>query len=267
MAQRTCQYCGVPITGRQRTKCSADACRKAYNNERTARFNAKWKQEHGQRYGAKYNPTRKHTARARQCEACGKTYQTTRPAGRACSLTCRWFISPQTVKSSQLAWHQCRSCLRWLARPGQRHCSAACRERPPAAKAKRRRWVMGVCTRCGSDFVAVDYTFDPRCLPHTCSVLCARREANARRRVRKHDAYVAPVYRQRIFERDRWRCQLCGKKVRRTAKVPHPLAPVIDHIVPLARGGTHEPKNVQCAHYLCNAIKSDGGTDQLLLFG
>ena len=38
--------------------------------------------------------------------------------------------------------------------------------------------------------------------------------------------------------------------------------------VPLADGGTHEPANVQCAHYLCNSVKSDGAAnDQLRLVG
>jgi 5-methylcytosine-specific restriction endonuclease McrA len=41
------------------------------------------------------------------------------------------------------------------------------------------------------------------------------------------------------------------------SKVPDRLAPTIDHIVPLARGGTHEPSNVQSAHFICNALKGD----------
>jgi 5-methylcytosine-specific restriction endonuclease McrA len=33
------------------------------------------------------------------------------------------------------------------------------------------------------------------------------------------------------------------------------MSPTIDHILPLARGGTHEPSNVQAAHFGCNAAK------------
>jgi 5-methylcytosine-specific restriction endonuclease McrA len=49
----------------------------------------------------------------------------------------------------------------------------------------------------------------------------------------------------------------------------HPVSGGSDHIVPLAQGGTHEPANVQCAHFLCNSIKSDSmqTTQQLMLFG
>ena len=95
-----------------------------------------------------------------------------------------------------------------------------------------------------------------------------RAVAKAKRRAVKKSAFVENVYRRKVFERDGWRCQLCRKPVKRDAVVPHPKAPVLDHIIPLAAGGTHEPANVQCAHYLCNSLKGDrGGGEQLLLIG
>jgi 5-methylcytosine-specific restriction endonuclease McrA len=45
------------------------------------------------------------------------------------------------------------------------------------------------------------------------------------------------------------------------------MAPSLDHILPLARGGAHDHSNLQLAHRICNSRKSDKGTDQLLLFG
>jgi 5-methylcytosine-specific restriction endonuclease McrA len=71
-----------------------------------------------------------------------------------------------------------------------------------------------------------------------------------------------------IFERDGWRCQLCGKRTDRTKVHPHPDAPVLDHIVPLSVGGPHEPSNVQCAHSRCNGLKgARAANDQLRLIG
>ncbi|MEO6627619.1 MAG: HNH endonuclease signature motif containing protein [Aquihabitans sp.] len=79
---------------------------------------------------------------------------------------------------------------------------------------------------------------------------------------------MAPVFRYKIYERDGWKCKICRKAVKRDAVVPHPMAPTIDHILPLAAGGTHEPANVQCAHFLCNAQKGDRpADDQLMLIG
>jgi 5-methylcytosine-specific restriction endonuclease McrA len=122
----------------------------------------------------------------------------------------------------------------------------------------------GRCRRCDEFFVML--WNDQPC--RYCSERCQKRDHSSTRRVRKRDAFVEPVYRARIFERDDWRCQICKRKVRRNAVVPHPNAPVLDHITPLADGGTHEPANVQCAHYLCNSIKSAGAAnDQLRLIG
>lgn len=76
------------------------------------------------------------------------------------------------------------------------------------------------------------------------------------------------VWRSRIFERDGWRCQLCRLKVDRRRVVPHPKAPTLDHIIPLAKGGTHEPANVQLACFRCNCLKGDrAASDQLRLIG
>lgn len=122
------------------------------------------------------------------------------------------------------------------------------------------RWVCGICVRCGDSYIAEDYTDTAR----YCSVRCMRRVQRHRYRARKADAYVADVSPSKIYERDGWRCQLCRKKVDRTKTAPHPKAPVVDHVVPLADGGTHEPANVQCAHFLCNSIKGDRGYGQQL---
>ena len=84
-----------------------------------------------------------------------------------------------------------------------------------------------------------------------------RRMRRASRDARKRGAFVAPVYRTQIFARDGYRCLLCGDLLAMRERVPHPLAPTIDHVVPLARGGWHAPDNVQAAHFLCNSRKSD----------
>lgn len=92
--------------------------------------------------------------------------------------------------------------------------------------------------------------------------------ARERRRAKKAAAYIEDVDRQAIFERDGWTCQICQRPLDRTTKVPDLWAPTIDHIVPLARGGTHEPRNCQAAHFSCNARKGHrGGNEQLLLIG
>lgn len=53
-------------------------------------------------------------------------------------------------------------------------------------------------------------------------------------------------------------CGICGQPVDKTLKPPHPLSPVIDHIIPISKGGhPSDLKNLQLAHWQCNRAKSD----------
>lgn len=53
-------------------------------------------------------------------------------------------------------------------------------------------------------------------------------------------------------------CGICGKPVDKALKYPHPLSAVIDHIIPIARGGhPSDLSNLQLAHWTCNRQKSD----------
>lgn len=84
---------------------------------------------------------------------------------------------------------------------------------------------------------------------------------------RRKGARIAPVDREAIYARDNNTCQLCGKKVNMKKRYPDPLSASLDHILPIARGGAHEPRNVQLVHLICNSRKKHTGIDQLRLFG
>lgn len=65
-----------------------------------------------------------------------------------------------------------------------------------------------------------------------------------------------PTFTRRdILERDGWLCQLCMQPIPRDVPARSPVAATVDHIVPLARGGSHEPTNCQAAHRQCNTRK------------
>ena len=68
-----------------------------------------------------------------------------------------------------------------------------------------------------------------------------------------------------IYTRDKWCCRLCGARVNRRLKWPHPKSPSLDHIVPLSTGGADAPANVQLAHLRCNLRKSTRAIGQLWL--
>lgn len=53
-------------------------------------------------------------------------------------------------------------------------------------------------------------------------------------------------------------CGICGQSVERHYKYPHPLSAVIDHIIPVSKGGhPSDIENLQLAHHQCNRQKSD----------
>lgn len=97
--------------------------------------------------------------------------------------------------------------------------------------------------------------------------VCKRKQKGGthRKRARKYGVKYVPIVHREIFERDGWKCQLCGGKVKRKRKEHyHPLMPVLDHIIPISKGGDHVHVNVQCAHASCNERKGDKAKGQQL---
>lgn len=104
-----------------------------------------------------------------------------------------------------------------------------------------------------------------------CSDTCGRRSVKRIRRsaerARLRRVKVENVNPITVFDRDRWRCMLCGVKTPRTLRGTYePNAPELDHIVPLAAGGEHSYRNTQCACRSCNAAKGDRPKGQQRLF-
>jgi len=92
---------------------------------------------------------------------------------------------------------------------------------------------------------------------------------NHRQRARHHGVTYVSVPVADIYERDGYRCQLCGKMCFKVAKYSksdgriHRRSPTIDHIVAMACGGNHEPGNLQTACFECNSRKGARSAGQL----
>lgn len=284
---KKCTRCGLikPLNEFQRDRKAPGGHRARCadcNNAQLREFHRDYRERTGTHYACQ-----DRYKKQKLCESCGESFWTREARIRFCSVACG-----NVGRTSRAYGHECVTCGKTWESPRvqARFCSDACQllaarapraqvvlyEGPPmrilrgqrrvvaalALPALRRRWYAGRCAWCGDWFV-----YDqPQ--TRTCTPRCAKRLAHRQRRAVQRAAFVEAVSPYKIFERDRWRCRLCGKAVRRDATAPHPKAPVIDHIVPLAAGGTHEPANAQCAHFLCNSLKgARGGGEQLLLIG
>lgn len=67
------------------------------------------------------------------------------------------------------------------------------------------------------------------------------------------------------FERNRKKvlasediCAICGQRVDKKLKYPHPMSATVDHVIPVSKGGhPSDISNLQLAHFYCNRQKSD----------
>jgi hypothetical protein len=127
------------------------------------------------------------------------------------------------------------------------YCSLLCR------KLGRRHMdaaTAGECAQCGShiDYLAPANGTSQRLTPVSKRLCdeCRHRSASL---------YMSA---DAVRQRDGDNCHLCGLLVPPTARKPHPLSAEVDHILPIARGGTHDPENLALAHRNCNIVKGDG---------
>lgn len=207
----------------------------------------------------------------RTCDHCGDGFMAHPEAGKwgnvYCSDGCQ-----AIAKSIRFGWgclrhghHSRRACPQCKTERVER------RKRKAAARAERqrapRRWVAGSCLRCGEHFIS---RWHPLWPSRFCSDRCAARHAHNRHRIRRRalikEVRVEDISRTKVFERDGWRCGICGESADSSATVPDPLAPTLDHILPLSLGGEHSYANLQCAHYLCNSRKGNRIESQQLQF-
>lgn len=220
-----------------------------------------------------------HTLVDRVCPTCGQTYQTTEldlREGRKnyCSDDCR---QPVRHKAVEVTCQRCR--IQFMAYPQTKWCEecrkAIAREKQYYRAKSNHVRVERVCAQCSNVFVA-HYGSKLRVYcSHRCRQKAMAQHKKNHERVeyyRRRNKWMrkppgaARVYRARIFERDNWTCQLCGRKVDKRLKWPHPKSATIDHILPLANGGQHVPENCQLAHFICNSRRSNNGEAQLRLF-
>lgn len=77
----------------------------------------------------------------------------------------------------------------------------------------------------------------------------AVRDGWRKRRALKRGAFVADVALADLVRLQAGLCYLCSEPLARGA--------VMDHVVPLAKGGEHSPENCAAAHRWCNGSKKD----------
>lgn len=235
----------------------------------------------GQECGRRWAKVRQNEWRARRaeerntrtCQSCGVTFRRQRASdtGKYCSKRCvadarrKYASSEEARKAGKRRARDrrrassgldqavpCAGCEKPFERKhtGQRFCSSGCAK--PAQTHRPRR-----CKACDIEFTPAHGR------AQYCSPSCARRAARLkfgkrhRQRARYHGVPYEPVDRLKVFERDAWTCQVCGKKApRRWQGSFRDNAPELDHRTPMALGGAHSYENCQLACRRCNLAKA-----------
>lgn len=75
----------------------------------------------------------------------------------------------------------------------------------------------------------------------------------------RYDRHDKKRFKEEAMERDHYTCYICGKVMHKD----HPDI-TVDHIVPMAQGGTDYPENLACSCIDCNEEKKAMGLGQFL---
>ena len=222
------------------------------------------------------------------CRYCGKTYKPKEVSRTAyCSRDC-YFAHKTEQKErrrslpKESVYAVCPVCKEtFIKRHSVKYCSDECRKEKTRQEYRKNASVIclkrreayepkekekHICGMCGAIFASA-YRMELYC-SEKCRKLAKVGRKDARNKARKNGVYYEYVNPLKVFKRDGWRCQLCGKKLKPKYRgTIRDDAPELDHIIPWAQGGEHSYKNTQCACRKCNIEKGARERGQLRLFG
>lgn len=206
------------------------------------------------------------------CVNCNKSFK--RYENRKfCSLSCRSehgkerterkSLVSRMVKAIDPSRHKhCKSCGEYFYARQRRssYCSKDCYSKHCYKKTYQHK-----CRECGKHYT------DNILNSAGCSVECKNKWSNRINYMRRYTLKKVNGRRdwdisvERLCKRDSNKCHLCSNKVDKLDKhtndkgyeVYGDYYPSVDHVIPLAKGGTHTWDNVKLAHRICNSYKSD----------
>lgn len=243
MSERTCRECSEPIVGRKADAlyCST-ACAKRASRKRL-------------------RPERK-LAEVAECPRCSETF--TVWVSRACGgFARRTYCSTRCTEQAKAARYR-------QTETGRRYYEAyrdagRFAENNRKMRARRRKVSTSTCCYCGTSFEHEAGRMRVTCGADEC-LKAHKRDSVNRRLALKKSATIEIFTSAEIFDRDRWVCQICGRKVNKALRHPDPLSVSLDHVIPLVEGGAHSRANTRCVHLRCNSVKNRyGGGEQLAL--
>ena len=241
---RTCKNCNTEFIAthnlHQREFCS-DNCRTRYFE----------------------NHSKKHKI---QCRNCLNYFYSGRKNMEYCSVECRedWNEKHRVkpVVSYVVYRFNCKFCKKrcnGVGRRSRKYCSRNCEDKYRYRRDQAKKILINTrsikCRECGKHFST--HIKDRKYCSKTCSNRYQWRKAYTLRRTRiKENGKIDHcISLEKLYKRDKGICHICTEKVNMNLNTNDNMYGSIDHVIPLAKGGTHTWDNIKLAHRICNSIK------------
>lgn len=120
---------------------------------------------------------------------------------------------------------------------------------------------LSICKNCGEIIIGDNKYCSKECLNKYHNTV----HAEARKRYKDINGQIDyTITLDKLIKRDNNICYICNRECNLNdytyngnTFIAGNYYPSIDHVIPLAKGGTHTWNNVRLAHRICNSIKSD----------
>lgn len=205
----------------------------------------------------------------KECRLCGKsfkTHKTTYNLQKYCSNACR--MKDHYINNKKIVYRNCKYCSDEFE-VGERRifCSEECSNKQEELE-KKKRWRFKKCKYCER----WHYRYKSVYCSENCSTKAKRlydelRKSERLERARKNGQFDADIDIYKLIERDGGHCYLCGDDVLFACHYNDPKYPTIEHVIPIAKGGTHSWGNVKVACRECNTRKSTTLIDDFMKGG
>lgn len=256
---RYCKNCGVYFSPARSRREDIAFCSKECNDAHRSK-----------------NDRRGPRPRSTVCSVCGEKKECNHGRGKTICAEC---YSPKVQKErrereQRKAEERFRTVIAFATRRDEkeRQQEAERAERKRLKELKRQEAMLTkTCRSCGAlliSFIATSEERIPTVCPTCVSETNKRLKATHRtaRKAKQRAVSVESVDPILVFERDGWKCHLCGGPTPKEKRGPYEDdAPELDHIVTLADGGEHSYRNTACACRSCNIRKGSRSFGQLHL--
>ena len=213
-----------------------------------------------------YRSMRKTPQEYAICPTCGKQFVITSKRTQYCNRKCsnaakrQYESESERKKASKARWRdrhkperEARAAVRAAAKEAERN------ERKRLKAEVKQSQKLHECVVCGAMTIRPKYCSDKCCR----KAENRRRDINRRHKLRENGAVDHSISLERLIQRDKNICHICGGKCDITdcqtvngIFIVGNMYPSIDHVVAVANGGKHQWDNIKLAHMICNSTKN-----------